>query len=98
MISERLHVYADAALRLDLLRTGTWVLPECLPPTIGEVNDIRRTTTFHLERLGKIARMLASHGISLGLEIMGPSPRGTALACVRSAVCRSPGRLGQLET
>ena len=36
---ERLHVYADAALRLDLLCTGTWVLPECLPPTIGEVDS-----------------------------------------------------------
>src|SRR3954467_742380 len=35
---ERLHVYAEAARRLDLLRTGTWVLPECLPRTNGEVD------------------------------------------------------------
>jgi sugar phosphate isomerase/epimerase len=95
---ERLHVYADAALRLDLLRTGTWVLPECLPPTIGEVDDIRRTTAFHLERLGKIAQVLASHGISLGLEIMGPitARTGTRTAFVQR-YADLPGRLGQLR-
>src|SRR5438105_2961680 len=55
---ERLHHYADAALRLGLLRTGTWVLPECLPASIEEIDDgIRLTSALHLERLGKIAHV-----------------------------------------
>jgi sugar phosphate isomerase/epimerase len=95
---ERLHVDADAARRLDLLRTGTWVLPESLPPTSGEVDDIRRTTAFHLERLGQIAYVLANHEISLGLEIMGSATArtGTRTAYVQRYV-DLPGRLGQLR-
>lgn len=95
---ERLHLYADAAQRLGLKRTGTWVLPECLPPSIEEVDDIRRTTAFHVERLGKIADVLASHGISLGLEIMGPvtASTGSRTAFVRRYV-DLPERLGQLR-
>jgi len=79
-------------------RTGAWVLPECLPPPKGEAEDLQRTTAFHLERLGKIAHVLASHEISLGLEIMGPV---TARTGARTAFVQRygdlPDRLGHLR-
>jgi sugar phosphate isomerase/epimerase len=68
--------YARAAAKLDLQRTGTWVLPETdstfFPGTEGD-DLLRQTVRLHVERLGKIAEILADHGSRLGLEIMGPA-------------------------
>ncbi|MGA2700515.1 MAG: sugar phosphate isomerase/epimerase family protein [Isosphaeraceae bacterium] len=68
--------YARAAATLDLQRTGTWVLPETdstfFPGTEGD-DLLRQTVSLHVERLGKIAGILADHGSRLGLEIMGPA-------------------------
>jgi len=68
--------YARAAATLDLQRTGTWVLPETdstfFPGTEGD-DLLRQTVRLHVERLGKIAEILADHGSRLGLEIMGPA-------------------------
>ncbi len=68
--------YAAAAATLGLHRTGTWVLPELdasfFPdPEGGDL--LGRTIGLHVERLGRIARILADHGSRLGLEIMGPA-------------------------
>ena len=68
--------YARAAATLGLQRTGTWVLPETAPTFFpGSEGDdlLRRTVRLHVERLGKIAEILADHGSRLGLEIMGPA-------------------------
>jgi sugar phosphate isomerase/epimerase len=66
--------FARAAARLGLQRTGTWVLPE-LKPDFFHAEDpdeaFRRTREQHVDRLGSIARILADHGIALGLEVMG---------------------------
>ncbi|WP_165222198.1 sugar phosphate isomerase/epimerase family protein [Aquisphaera insulae] len=67
--------YARIAAVLGLTCTGTWVLPEVL--TDGEggssaVDQRRRTTEFHLDRLGRVARILEDHGSRLGLEVLGP--------------------------
>jgi len=71
---------ARAAARLGLQRTGTWVLPETDPTFFpGSEGDdlLRRIVRLHVERLGKIAEILADHGSRLGLEeayiIMGPA-------------------------
>ncbi len=69
--------YARAAAVLGLFRTGTWVLPEVVPDleVAGRETDplVERTTRFHLDRLGRIAAILADHGSRLGLEILGPA-------------------------
>ena len=68
--------YARAAATLGLQRTGTWVLPETdstLFPGFEGDDLLRRTIRLHVERLGKIAAILADHGSRLGLEIMGPT-------------------------
>jgi sugar phosphate isomerase/epimerase len=68
--------YARAAETLGLQRTGTWVLPETdstlFPGSEGD-HLLKRTVRLHVERLGKIAEILADHGSRLGLEIMGPA-------------------------
>jgi sugar phosphate isomerase/epimerase len=72
----RLATYCRAAATLGLYRTGTWVLPESIPGSIVGAQDhevIRQTVEFHLDRLGRIARILADHGNRLGLEIIGPA-------------------------
>jgi sugar phosphate isomerase/epimerase len=70
--------YAEAARVLGLRCTGTWVMPEFDPA----LDDERRpggpsiqqqAIAFHLERLGRIARVLEDHQIDFGLEIMGPA-------------------------
>ncbi|MGC8638877.1 MAG: sugar phosphate isomerase/epimerase family protein [Isosphaeraceae bacterium] len=68
--------YARAAAVLGLFRTGTWVLPEASPElaeSAQEADAIERTARFHLDRLGRIAAILADHGSRLGLEILGPA-------------------------
>jgi sugar phosphate isomerase/epimerase len=79
--------YARIARSLGLKCTGTWVLPELIRDNapdrpIGE--RIAQTVAFHVERLGRIARILNDHGGRLGLEIMGPTTarRGIAPAFV----------------
>ncbi len=68
--------YARAAALLGLQRTGTWVLPELdstfFPAAEGD-DLLGPTIRLHVERLGKIALILADHGSRLGLEIMGPA-------------------------
>jgi sugar phosphate isomerase/epimerase len=69
---ERLPALAAVAAALRLTRTGTWVVPECPP---GE--DRATTAAWHVERLGRVARVLDAHGIRLGLEVIGvASSRG----------------------
>jgi sugar phosphate isomerase/epimerase len=79
--------FASAAAVLGLHRTGTWVLPATdgvLFPGANSDDLLRQTVAFHVERLGKIAEILADHGSRLGLEIMGPASarrgRGAAFA------------------
>ncbi len=67
--------YASAAATLGLLRTGTWVLPQVDPSVCADSSEddlLGQTVRFHLERLGKVADVLADHGSRLGLEIIGP--------------------------
>jgi sugar phosphate isomerase/epimerase len=67
--------HAKAAAILGLFRTGTWVLPAIDPSRAGHVKHedlIARTAAFHVDRLGKIAKVLADHDIRLGLEVLGP--------------------------
>jgi sugar phosphate isomerase/epimerase len=68
---------ARAASALGLLATGTWVMPESPAPREEAVE-------LHHRRLGAIARILADHGIRLGLEVIGVESfrtgRGTPLA------------------
>jgi sugar phosphate isomerase/epimerase len=70
----RLPRYAEAAARLGLERTGTWVLPETPGrpgPGVADSAYLASVAAFHVERLGAIARVLALHGIRLGLEAIG---------------------------
>ncbi len=93
--------YAGAAATLGLLRTGTWVLPVIdstfFPDSEGD-DLLRRTVRLHLERLGKIALVLADHGSRLGLEIMGPASarRGPGAHFVHQYQ-RLPDRLAELR-
>jgi sugar phosphate isomerase/epimerase len=48
------------------------VLPETLRGDSHNGNR-QQTVEFHIERLGRIARILNDHGCRLGLEIMGPT-------------------------
>ena len=63
---EALPRFAEAAAVLGLTRTGTWVMPETPEPT-GRGGCV----ALHVERLGKIARVLNPFGIRLGLEVVG---------------------------
>lgn len=57
----------EAARTLGLSRTGTWVMPEVLGPetTRSEVSAL------HVERLGRVARLMHGYGIRIGLEVIG---------------------------
>lgn len=71
---ERLHRLAEAAARLGLFRTGTWVLPETPAAVRHLATDRARreaTLRWHLERLGAVARVLGAEGVRLGLEVIG---------------------------
>lgn len=69
-----LPIYAEAAARLGLQRTGTWVQP-AIPPERSEGRSAeeatREATTLHLDRLGEIVAVLDRHGVRLGLEVIG---------------------------
>lgn len=88
--------YARAAATLGLQRTGTWVLPETAPTFFpGSEGDdlLRRTVRLHVERLGKIAEILADlwkpawsrdHGTSLGAARSGRDLRAPVPSTHRS--------------
>jgi len=62
---KRLPPIAEAAARLGLARTGTWVMPEMPEGSYEAVHDL------HVARLGAIAAVLAGFDIRLGLEVIG---------------------------
>jgi len=72
---KRLPTFADAAARIGLDRTGTWVPPECLledperPAAALSPGEV-------LERLDRIAEILAAYGQRFGLEPLGAWPKG----------------------
>jgi sugar phosphate isomerase/epimerase len=57
----------EAASVLGLGTTGTWVMPE-LP---GPDADRAEVAALHVRRLGALARLLDTHHIRLGLEVIG---------------------------
>lgn len=70
--------YAEIAAELGLLRTGTWVRFEsdAVGPEVLESDKLRRIeatrwTAWQLDRLIRIAEVLATYGSRLGLEIIG---------------------------
>jgi len=64
---EGLKPVLEAASVLGLSTTGTWVMPEL--PVPGA--DRGEVAALHIRRLGTLARLLDSHGIKLGLEVIG---------------------------
>ncbi len=95
---ERLHVYADAAFRLDLFRTGTWVFPECLPPRTGEDDDIRadhlvppRTTGQNCSRAGQPWNLswAGDHGTGHGANRRSHSVRSARMSISPVALASS---------
>ena len=65
---------ARAASALGFCRTGTWVMPEtpAMPPAGVATGSFRaEIAAFHVDRVGAIARVLADHGIQIGLEVIG---------------------------
>ncbi len=61
-----LPAQAKAAQALGCTRTATWVLPG------SDERPTEENVEFHVRRFGPIAQVLADHGISLGLEYIGP--------------------------
>lgn len=63
---EGLPRLAKAAEAVGATRTATWI-----PPS-SETMDLETNWAFHVERFGPAAKILADHGVSLGLEFIGP--------------------------
>lgn len=61
-----LDACARLAADLGCQRCATWV------PSWSDSRDLASNTAFHIERLTPVARVLADHGVSLGLEFLGP--------------------------
>jgi sugar phosphate isomerase/epimerase len=61
-----LPALARAAASIDCTRCMTWIMPSS--------DDLQRDENwaFHVERFTPAARILSDHGISLGLEFIGP--------------------------
>ncbi len=57
---------ARLAADLGCQRCATWV------PSWSDGREIVSNTAFHIEKLTPVARVLADHGIRLGLEFLGP--------------------------
>ena len=57
---------AKLAASLGATRCATWV------PSWSDSRDLETNTAFHIARLTPVARVLADHGCSLGLEFLGP--------------------------
>ncbi|MEM3047142.1 MAG: sugar phosphate isomerase/epimerase family protein [Candidatus Bathyarchaeia archaeon] len=62
----QLRVFAEVASRLDARRASTWVLP------FSDERPFKENFEWHVRRFEPIARILAEHGCSLGLEFIGP--------------------------
>jgi sugar phosphate isomerase/epimerase len=74
----KLPRHAEVAARLGLTRTGTWVRFESDPvdPDTRD-EEVERCTAWQLDRLGRMAEVLAAHGSRLGLEIIGSQSERT---------------------
>lgn len=57
---------AELAVALGCDRSATWLLPG------DNERDFLENFRFHVERIGPAAKILADHGIRLGLEFIGP--------------------------
>jgi sugar phosphate isomerase/epimerase len=57
---------AKAAKAVGCTRTATWIMP------CSNEREMAENLCFHIARLKPVARILAEHGISLGLEFIGP--------------------------
>ena len=65
---QRLPAIAEAASSLGATRTGTWVMPETPDPA---ASARERCFALHVSRLHRVAKVLGSFGIRLGLEVIG---------------------------
>ncbi len=63
---DQLGSLAKAAAAIGCTRTATWVMP------CSNDRNLEENWVFHVARFGPIAQILADHGISLGLEFIGP--------------------------
>jgi len=63
---EKLPALAKAAAAIGVKRTTTWIMP-----CSNELN-FDQNRKFHIERFKPIAEILGEHGISIGLEFIGP--------------------------
>ena len=63
---DQLPRLAKSAAAIGITRTFTWIMP-CSNDRPMDVNR-----AFHIERFKPIAKILADHGISIGLEFIGP--------------------------
>jgi len=57
---------AEAAAAIGATRTMTWIMP------CSNDREFDENTQFHITRFTPIAKILAEHGLSLGLEFIGP--------------------------
>lgn len=74
----RLPRHAEVAADLGLFRTGTWVRfesdavgPEVLDSDASRRAEGARCIAWQIDRLGRMADVLAEHGSRLGLEVIG---------------------------
>ncbi len=66
--------FSQAAEVLGLEATSTWILPEALPARTREQSlEIQR------RRIERMCRILADHGMRLGIEVLGPKTCRTGL-------------------
>jgi sugar phosphate isomerase/epimerase len=63
---DRLRQLTATAKKLQCYRTATWILP------FSDDRPFKENLEWHRNRLGRIARILADHGCSFGLEFIGP--------------------------
>ena len=57
---------AEAAAAVGATRTMTWIMP------CSDEREFDENKAFHVTRFTPVARILADHGLSLGLEFIGP--------------------------
>ncbi len=62
----KLDRYAKAAAAIGISRTFTWIMP------CSNERPFDENRKFHVERFKPIAATLGAHGISVGLEFIGP--------------------------
>jgi sugar phosphate isomerase/epimerase len=63
---EQLPRLAKSAAAIGITRTFTWIMP------CSNERPIEQNRALHIERFKPIAKILADHGISIGLEFIGP--------------------------